>query len=156
MIQGYQPSEPHGTRRICPGWSLKKKKKKPSTAQGCEMSCGNESALWDIIQFFWPKSIIPLGTHPPPRQETPKTARSFRHPQNLVLPARGAAPWGDGEGKPQRSSLEIRSTPEKRMGSSGTAARKLVLVFSKIPRRTPLQHGAPHRQPGRDVGQAQA
>lgn len=129
-IQGHPPPQSHSTRRICPGWT--EKKKRQSRAEGCKMSCGNESALWDIIQFLLDKIHHPLGTHLPLRQETPKISRSLRDLQNLVLPTRGGAPWGDIEGRLQMKSVELRNIWKKQREVAGlfpvAAACDLVLV----------------------------
>lgn len=152
-IQGHQALQSHGTRRICPGWTEKNR----SGAEGCKMSCGNESALWDIIQFLLDKIHHPLGTHLPLCPETPKVSRSLKDLQNFVLPSRGGAPCGDIEGKTQMKLVELRNS-WKKWWECSLWLQPITLcfsqVFSKLSWRTSQQHDIPPcRQPkGRDAG----
>ena len=100
------------------------------------MSCGNESALWDIIQFLLDKIHHPLSTHLPLHQEASKIARSFRDLQNFILPTQDRAPCGDREGKPQTSLLKVKSIWKKRWEAAGllpvAAVHNLMLVPSVL------------------------
>lgn len=118
------------------------------------MSCGNESALWDIIQFLLDKIHQPLGTHLPLHQGTPKMVSSFRDHHSFVLAA-----W-DGAlrvGGTQNEIGRAEEHPEEKKGSSRTALCCCSLVLIPSILQTPLENtAAPCRQPGGRAGEAQA
>lgn len=101
------------------------------------MSCGNESALWDIIQFLLDKIHHPLGTHLPLRQETPKIAKNFRDLQNFVLPTQGRAPQGGQGGEIPNEIGRAEEHPKIPMGSSRTAPHSCSPDPCACPRHSP-------------------